>query len=233
VRVLVRSWNVFHGNAHPPDHRSYLAAVVRVAAADGPDVLCLQEVPLWALPRLERWSGMTSCSVVTRRARLPVRLAGFITRLHNGLFRSALAGQANAILLRSPLEPLEHRSLRIDAARGEPRYCHAVRLEHVVVANLHATNAFSQPELASAEIVRAEAFVSEFAGPLPAVLAGDFNLRAEHLYELEGWSARGPEIDHVLVRGLDASPLVVWPRERRLHNAVVLSDHAPVEARVG
>ena len=64
------------------------------------------------------------------------------------------------------------------------------------------------------------------------MLAGDFNLRAEHLPELEGWSARGPGIDHVLVRGLGASPVLVWPRERRLHNGLVLSDHAPVEARI-
>ncbi len=81
--------------------------------------------------------------------------------------------------------------------------------------------------------MRAEAFIAELAGPLPAVLAGDFNLRAEYLDELEGWSARGPGIDHVLVRGLSASPLLVWPQERRLQNGVVLSDHAPVEARVG
>lgn len=231
--MLVRSWNVFHGNSQPPSRRSHLATMVRLAAADAPDVLCLQEVPLWALTRLERWSGMTSRAVVTRRSLLPPALAGLITRLHNGLFRSGLAGQANAILLKRPLQPLEHRSLRLDGSRQEPRYCHAVRLERLVVANLHATNAFAQPELASAEIVRAEAFVSELAGPLPAVLAGDFNLRAEHLRELEGWSARGPGIDHVLVRGLDSSPLHVWPRDRRLHNGVVLSDHAPVEVHVG
>ena len=153
-------------------------------------------------------------------------------RLHNGFFRSALAGQANAILLAPGLEPLEHRSLRIDAGRRERRHCHAIRLVQLIVANLHATNDFARPTIGSAEIVRAEAFVSEFAAELPAVLAGDFNLRAEHLRELEGWSARGPGIDHVLVRGLGASPVLVWPRERRLHNGLVLSDHAPVEARI-
>ena len=230
--MLVRSWNVFHGNAHPPTHRSHLAAMVGLASADRPDVLCLQEVPLWAVPRLERWSGMTARAVQTRRALLPTGLAGLVTRVHNGFFRSGLAGQANAILLRRSLRPLEHRSLRIDSGRREPRYCHAVRIEDVVVANLHATNAFAQPELAAAEVVRAEAFVSEVAGELPAVLAGDFNLRAEHLQELAGWSARGPGIDHVLVRGLESSPLLVWPRERRLHNGAVLSDHAPVEVLV-
>jgi endonuclease/exonuclease/phosphatase family metal-dependent hydrolase len=35
------------------------------------------------------------------------------------------------------------------------------------------------------------------------------------------------------VRGLAASPLSIWPLERRRQNAVVLSDHAPVEVTIG
>ena len=98
-----------------------------------------------------------------------------------------------------------------------------------VVANLHATNDFRHPGVPAAEIVRAEAFVTRMAAGHPCVLAGDFNLRAEHLRELPGWSALGPGIDHVLVRGLDASPLSAWPLDRRRHDGAVLSDHAPVE----
>jgi endonuclease/exonuclease/phosphatase family metal-dependent hydrolase len=153
--------------------------------------------------------------------------------LNNGFFRSGLAGQANAILLAPALQPLEHRFLRIDERRREPRYCHAVRLEDLVVANLHATNDFRRPQVPSKEIVRAEAFVTGVAGSLPCILAGDFNLRADDLLELPGWSARGPGIDHVLVRGLTASPLVEWPLERRRQNGAVLSDHAPVEVTIG
>jgi endonuclease/exonuclease/phosphatase family metal-dependent hydrolase len=233
VPVLVRSWNLFHGNTLPPGRRSRIEEMVRLACADRPAVLCLQEVPLWALARLPAWSGMSLRHVVTRRALLGVRLGGAITRLNNGLFRSALAGQANAILFASGLEPLEHRTLRIDGRRREPRFCHAVRLKGLVVANLHATNDFGHPEVASAEVVRAEAFATVVAGSLPCILAGDFNLRAEHLLELGGWSARGPGIDHVLVRGLSASPLAVWPVERRRHNGEVLSDHAAVEVTIG
>jgi len=231
--VLVRSWNLFHGNTNPATRRSHLREMVRLATADRPDVLCLQEVPVWALPRLERWSGMTARWAVTRRPLLPAQLAGAVTRLHNGFFRSALSGQANAILVAPPLQPVEYRSLRIDEARREPRVCHAVRLAELVVANLHATNDFANPAVAAAEIARAERFATELAGGLPAVLAGDFNLRAEHLHALAGWSARGPGIDHVLVRDLASSPLAVWPRERRIHNGVVLSDHAPVEVTIG
>lgn len=231
--MLVRSWNLFHGNTFPRGRRSRLERMVRLATDDRPDVLCLQEVPLWALSRLPGWSGMTVRHVVTRRAPLGAWLGGAITRLNNGLFRSALAGQANAILLAPGLDPLAHRTLRIDERRREPRFCHAVRLERLVVGNLHATNDFGQPQVAAAEIVRAEAFVTDVAGGLPCILAGDFNLRAEHLLELAGWSARGPGIDHVLVRGLSASPLTVWPLERRRQNGAVLSDHAPVEVTIG
>ncbi len=207
--------------------------MVRLASADRPDVLCLQEVPLWALPRLERWSGMTARWVVTRRSLLPPWLAGLLTRLHNGLLRSALAGQANAILLAHGLEPLEHRELRIDDHRREPRRCHAVRTRGVVIANLHATNDFADPGVPGAEIRRAEAFVAAFAGDLPCVLAGDFNLHGGDLDALPGWSELGAGIDHVLVRGLSASPLSTWPEERRRYGGRVLSDHAPVEVTLG
>jgi endonuclease/exonuclease/phosphatase family metal-dependent hydrolase len=234
VPLLVRSWNVFHGNAQPPDRHSRLEAMVRLATADRPAVLCLQEVPPWALPKLGRWSEMTARWVVTRPPRLPEPLGGFITRLHNGFFRSALTGQANAILLAPSLgEPRAHRSLRIDDDRREPRYCHALRLEGIVIGNLHATNDFRNPRVPAAEIVRAEAFVTDFAAGLSCVLAGDFNLRAEHLAKLPGWSELGTGIDHVLVRGLSASGLTTWPEDRRRQNGRLLSDHAPVEVRVG
>jgi endonuclease/exonuclease/phosphatase family metal-dependent hydrolase len=231
--LLVRSWNVFHGNVHPPDRRSHLHTMIRLATADEPDVLCLQEVPLWALPRLAAWSGLTARWAVTRRPWLPAWLGGFITRLNNGLLRSAIAGQANAVLLAPGLEPLEQHALRIDEGRREPRWCHAVRTGRLVVANLHATNDFRNPDVVAAEIHRAEAFVRGLAGDLPCVLAGDFNLRAEHLADLAGWSERGQGIDHVLVRGLTASALATWPEERRRYGGRVLSGHAPVELTVG
>jgi endonuclease/exonuclease/phosphatase family metal-dependent hydrolase len=231
--MLVRSWNLFHGNTFPPGRRSRLEEMVRLATEDRPDVLCLQEVPLWALSRLPGWSGMSVRHVVTRRAVLGTWLGGAVTRLHNGFFRSALAGQANVILLAPGLEALAHRTLRIDERRAEPRFCHAARLEELVVGNLHATNDFRRPEIPAAEILRGEAFVTGLAGALPCILAGDFNVRAEHMPELPGWSAVGPGIDHVLVRKLSASPLEVWRVERRLHDGTVLSDHAPVEVTVG
>ena len=55
--VIVRSWNLFHGNTDPPRRHGYLREMVELASRDRPAVLCLQEVPVWALPAWVDWSG--------------------------------------------------------------------------------------------------------------------------------------------------------------------------------
>jgi endonuclease/exonuclease/phosphatase family metal-dependent hydrolase len=235
VAALIRSWNVFHGNSHPPGRRSYLREMVELATADGPDVLCLQEVPVWALPRLRRWSGgMATRWSVARRPWLPSWLAGAITRLDQGLFRSAIAGQANAMLLRPPLAVRDHRERQISTGRSERRTCHVVRCDGLTVGNLHATNDFVDHAVPAAEVLRAAELVVEVGRDGDVlVLAGDFNLRAADLRPPPGWTELGPGIDHVLVRGAAATPLAVWPEERRVVAGRVLSDHAPVETTIG
>ena len=49
--MLIRSWNLFHGNTVPPQRQAFLDEMLRRATADEPDVLCLQELPAWALTR--------------------------------------------------------------------------------------------------------------------------------------------------------------------------------------
>jgi endonuclease/exonuclease/phosphatase family metal-dependent hydrolase len=222
--VLVRSWNVFHGNADPPERRDHLAEMIRLASADRPDVLCLQELPVWSLRRLEGWSGMAAIADVAARPLLPAPLAKAITDLNHGLFRSAFTGQANAILL-APGRPVEeHRAARLD--RSEHRICQAIRLEgDVVVGNLHASGL--RRGSGEGELRKAVELVESFHARV-TILAGDFNLRPE----LQNFSPAGPGIDHILVRGARASQLGVWPDERRTLNGRVLSDHAPVELRV-
>src|SRR5205807_3300984 len=110
-RLLVRTWNLFHGNTQPPGRRAFLEEMVRLASADRPDVLCLQEVPVWALERLGDWSGMQVFAQVAMRPTLgPVpagaALTHAVTALHHGLFRSAFTGQANAILVAEPTRGL-------------------------------------------------------------------------------------------------------------------------------
>jgi endonuclease/exonuclease/phosphatase family metal-dependent hydrolase len=232
VGLIVRSWNVFHGNTDPPRRRGFLPEMVRRASADAPAVLCLQEVPVWALPRLGDWSGMQVRAAITRLPLGPSALAGRVTRLHQGLLRSALAGQANAVLVSRAheVEDLGHEPIS-DRGR-ERRLVQGVRVAGLgVVANLHATGDFQDPRVPAAELGRACAFAEAAALPGEAVvLAGDFNLRRP---ALAGYSPPGPGIDHVLVRGATAGPLVTWPRQRRMQNGFVLSDHAPVELEVG
>jgi endonuclease/exonuclease/phosphatase family metal-dependent hydrolase len=200
-------------------------AAVRLAVADRPDVVCLQELPLWSVPRLAGWTGMHAFAARTRRAPLGAAAGRTITFAHYAALRSAFTGQANAILV-APRRATENLGSRTLSDPGEhPRVCQAVRIEErLVVANIHAS-----PHAARAQTDRALAWLDGFVGDAePLVLAGDFNASLS----LPGFSAPHGGIDDVLVRGTEATRLEVWPEERRRQNGVVLSDHAPVELSV-
>jgi endonuclease/exonuclease/phosphatase family metal-dependent hydrolase len=226
LRLLVRSWNLFHGNAAEPGRQAYLEEMVRLAAAGEPDVVCLQEVPAWALERLDEWSGMTAVGEVAAPPSLgplplPASVGRRLTALHHGLFRSAFAGQANAILLRPGLRLLERHCLELNPASfrrrtarelgldwvtrlawaKERRICLGVRIEleagrTALVATLHAS-ASADARVPDAELLRAAAFADALARPDDlVVLAGDFNVAArtsETLRELSdaGWGFSG------------------------------------------
>lgn len=204
-RLLVRTWNVFHGNAVPPERQAFLAAAVRLATADRPDVVCLQELPLWSLPRLGDWSDMTSVgdeAAPPRVGPLPSTptVGRVLTELNHGLLRSAFTGQGTAILLSRELRVVEHRVVVLNAASfrrrearrirldvvarlawsKERRICQAVRVARgdatLVLANVHV-NGSRDKRIPGSELLRAAAFVDGFAEPQePVVLAGDFNL---------------------------------------------------------
>jgi endonuclease/exonuclease/phosphatase family metal-dependent hydrolase len=183
--------------------------MVRLASADDPDVLCLQEVPAWALTHLEGWSGMQAFGDVAQPPRIgplpiPPEVGRAITSLHHGLLRSAVAGQANAILLSPEAEVIardrlvlnsrefreaQTRWLRLGfvaqlAWAKERRIVQAVRARMpdgstVLVANLHATSYPPDQRLADAELLRAAVFADGLAHPGDVfVLAGDFNVLA-------------------------------------------------------
>lgn len=233
MRLLIRTWNVFHGNADPPRRAGYLRRMVELVTADAPDVVCLQEVPVWALPVIDNWSGMRRFEAVTRAPLWPGPLSTWVTRIHQGFFRSGLAGQANAILVAPAHATTDLGHERISEGTRERRVVHAVRIAGdpgVTVGNLHASNDFARPDVPRAEAARAAGYVgrSAVSGDV-LVLAGDFNVGDPRL---EGFGPGTGGIDHVLVRGaLDVS-IVVWPRTRREQNGVVLSDHPVVEAHV-
>jgi endonuclease/exonuclease/phosphatase family metal-dependent hydrolase len=226
VPVLIRSWNVFHGRTSPPGQHVQLREMVELISRDAPDVVCLQELPLWVLSRLDDWSGMTVVSAVAKRTPVPRWLGRILQRREPKRFRSAVTGQANAILLAPSLDVLERRTVRISEFGRERRVCHAVRIDGLVIGNVHASNEFKRPEVPRSELRRAHELIESLASAGEArVLAGDFNLRDPDL--------PGPNIDHIVVAGIDHGALEVWPEERRLHNGAVLSDHAPVEMRIG
>ena len=193
--MLIRTWNVFHGNTVPPGRRARLEEMVRLATADGPDVVCLQEVPLWALEQLEGWSAMTmygDMAAPPTIGPLPSTAAvgRMLTSIHHGVVRSAFAGQANAILVRPGLRLLARDLLVLNPRRfrrtqarwlglpltarltwaGERRVCQAVRVvlpdgRTALVANLHATAFRPDARLADAELLRAAVFADAVAAP--------------------------------------------------------------------
>jgi endonuclease/exonuclease/phosphatase family metal-dependent hydrolase len=223
--LVVRTWNVFHGNASPPERHAFLADMVRLVTADAPAIVCLQELPVWSLGRLEAWSGMTAIGAVAARPLLGSRPAALglergLTELHNGLLRSALTGQANAILLDDSLPVLQRRTIRLNPPRfrrqearrlrlnardiarwaKNRRVCQVIRARRggstLVVANVHATGDRDK-RIVDAEILRAASFVDGFAEPgEPVVLAGDFNVTVENSQVLRdllssGWGFEG------------------------------------------
>lgn len=238
--MLIRTWNLFHGNTVPPGRVNLLEEAVRLAASGEPDVVCLQEIPVWALEHLDDWSGMVAIGATAARPLLGRELARRVTALNPGLLRSAVTGQANAILVAPELRVLESHSLALNArVLRDRRVAQAIRLavpdgRTITVANVHATNAGEAS--AGAELLRAAVFLDATAAPGDvAALAGDFNLRrGRALDELAAWgfSRPGPGIDHVLVRGAEAGPAEIWPEERRRIRGLLVSDHAPVEVTV-
>jgi endonuclease/exonuclease/phosphatase family metal-dependent hydrolase len=259
--VLIRTWNLFHGNALPPGRRTFFDEMISLASADDPDVLCVQEVPAWALGRF------TAGDVAARPTVGPFPSSASVgrrlTSLHHGLLRSAFSGQGNAIAVAPRLRVLAHEReelnpRRFRASEGcrlglgivgrnawakERRIVQTVRLgaddgRTYLVANMHCTS-LPDRRLAQAELLRAAAFATSNALPDDVVvLAGDFNLTAaaRAMRELTGsewgFSEAGPGIDHVLVRGAKTSTPRRWPTERRRIDGHLLSDHAPVEVEL-
>ena len=219
--ILVRTWNLFHGNALPPERNAYLEQMVRLVSADRPDVVCLQEVPVWALPRLAEWASMTAVGDVARRPAVgplpwPAAAGRAVTALNPGLLRSALTGQANAILLSPELRVVERFVVVLNPARfrrAQARWlrlalgarlawarartiCQVVRVRlhdasTAAIANLHATCYAPDERVGDAELLRAAVFVDAVAGTDElCVLAGDFNVSAARSRTLAELGAR-------------------------------------------
>ena len=211
--MVLRTWNLFHGNADPPERRAFLRQMIELVTSDDPDVVCLQELPVWALRHLEEWSGMHATGAVARRPLLPFG-ARAVTALNHGLLRSAVTGEADAILTSSPARPLGTHVVGESKLR---RIAHAVEVEGVTVVNFHIDGRREQFD-------RVIALAAE-----RSIVAGDSNIVAP---TAQGFSSPlAGSIDQILVRRLPLrSGPAAWPVERRTVEGRVLSDHAPVEA---
>jgi endonuclease/exonuclease/phosphatase family metal-dependent hydrolase len=260
--VLVRSWNLYHGNSCPPGRSAHLDEMIALATADEPDVVCLQEVPAWALTRFT--VGDVAAPPSIGPLPIPAAVGRLLTASHPGLFRSAFAGQGNAVhvgprlrVLRRAVAILNPPPVRAAAAEKlgldlvsrlawakERRIVQAVRLLHddgrtFLVANMHCTSS-RDVRLPAVELERAATFaLDQSEQDDVVVLAGDFNLRGSNHAVLAltdgswGFSSPAPGVDHVLVRGAPASEPRVWKPERRVLDGVLLSDHTPVEVEIG
>jgi endonuclease/exonuclease/phosphatase family metal-dependent hydrolase len=229
VPLVVRTWNLFHGNAHPPQRRAFLEEMVRLVTADQPDVVCLQELPVWSFGHLGRWSGMQAVTGVGARPLLgSAELGRRVTDLHHGLLRSAVTGEGVGILVsrRHDVEPLE--LVRVAPRRVLVR----ARVGGLQVACFHVTGgAGADPQFRQlADHVEAAPVV---------VLAGDANLRPGEGATYDVLRERGfseplaGSIDQILVRGAPSTPPAVWPEDWRRVDGTLLSDHAPVQLSVG
>ena len=260
--MLVRSWNLFHGNVFPPGRRAYLDEMVERATADHPSALCVQEVPAWALDRFT--VGDVSARPTLGPLPIPAFAGRLLTAPNHGLVRSAFSGQGNAIALAAELgvlsrhllelNPVGFRREQADALGLDPharrawarerRIAQAVRLldgaRTVFLANMHCTSYPADERIPDVELRRAADWATSTALPGDVVvLAGDFNVRSDGSETLRwlaspagGFSPPGPGIDHVLVKGTGARPLLVWPDDRRRRGGRLLSDHAPVEVEI-
>ena len=189
--------------------------MIDLVTQDGPDVVCLQELPVWALPHLEGWSGMHASTAVARKPLLAVG-ARTVTALHHGLFRSAFTGEADAILTREPARDLGSHVVGSTKLR---RIAHAAELAGVTIVNFHIDGEREQFE-------RVLALATE-----RSIVAGDANLVSP---VADGFSPPlSGSIDQIYVRGLTLRDgPSAWSLERRVVDGRTLSDHAPVEAVV-
>jgi endonuclease/exonuclease/phosphatase family metal-dependent hydrolase len=213
--VLIRSWNLFHGNSVPPQRVEFLDEMLRLAGADDPDVLCLQELPASALGRFT--AGDLAARPRIGPLPIPEELGRRLTELNHGLLRSAFSGQGNAIQVSPRLRVLAHEMLTLNPRRfrdaqaralalgpvarlawaKERRIVQALRLAGpdggtFLVANMHCTSFPADERLADAELLRAAWFAVSTASPEDVVvLAGDFNVRAARSRTLRDLT--GPE----------------------------------------
>ena len=258
--LLIRTWNIAHGRDVPPgaEHghvrRKLLREMAQVMIEDDPDVVLLQEVPVWAADLLREHTGMGVTLAPTYGAHipfvhvpLPLAVGAAVGRALPDLVRTQVEGQAQALLYGPALLLVSARRVQLNERtrlRGEPRIAQLARLRHrragreLAIANVHADRGGNE------QLEKAGFVLERFARGAPMVLAGDLNADMQsagvHALRARGFVEESGEvgIDHVLVRDFEVEWAATrWLPERRdlRHNGsrpVRLSDHDPVDAVV-
>jgi endonuclease/exonuclease/phosphatase family metal-dependent hydrolase len=264
VKLQIRTWNIAHGLDVPPMREGYrhlrrkhLGTMAALMIEEGPDIVALQEVPVWAGPLLHQRTGMGVTLAAAYGAHvpfvhvpLPLAVGAAVGRAVPGVVRTQVEGQANAVLFGPDLLLVSARRTQVNdrrRLRGEPRIIQLVRLRHrragreLVVGNVHLDSGDNR-----AQVERAGFLLERFARGAPMILLGDVNATARsagvRALVARGWieevADEGPRIDHIFVRGFEIEqPATPWDPRRREITAdgqlpIRLSDHDPVDAVV-
>ena len=202
-RVLIRSWNLFHGRTVPSGRRRYFERMVKLICEDGPaSSRCRSSPPERSLDS-KRGRATPAYGDVASPARLPRNLgwAHDRPRPDPAPLCGRGAGERDPRRARPrgdrptgdrpqparlPEAGRRGAGARLVVTRlrwaRERRICQAVRIRledgrSAVVGNLHATSFRNEKRVADAELLRAAAFLDGVANPgEPVVLAGDFNV---------------------------------------------------------
>ena len=152
---------------------------------DDPDLVLLQEVPVWAAELLREHTGMGVTLAPTYGAHipfvhvpLPLALGAAVGRALPDLVRTQVEGQAQAVLYGPALLLVSARRVQLNERtrlRGEPRIAQLARLRHrragreLAVANVHADRGGDE------QLEKAGFVLERFARGAPMVLGGDLN----------------------------------------------------------
>lgn len=234
------------GDDHVLLNRDLFDEFAAFLAAAKWDIALLQEVPPRWDERLARATESFEFRALTSRNWMSPLMSP-VARLRPHL-PGSWEGGCNLILVRKerPGSLITQRANQTLCWWPERRTMTMVRMgDGLCVANLHASTGRVNGER---DVFRAATEAIKWAGDVPLVLGGDFNIRPrksndafKRLSEEFGFSAPTEErsIDHLLLRGgIVDEPTVSWPPERReVPDAdsdllVRLSDHSPVVSRI-
>lgn len=220
VRAL--TWNLMHGRSQPAAGHDLFDEFAAALARWEWDLALLQEVPPWWPEALTAGLGAEaqySRVLTSRNEVLPLRRA--LALRWPDAVKSA-GGGANAILVRRAELSIAHDHTLLLRRWPERRRLQAVRVlgagREMWVGNLHAT--VRDDPAARREAEQARVAMVRWAGGVPILLGGDFNVRGLALAGLA--RAASHDVDHIFVAGLEAVG------EAQVLDRGVLSDHAPV-----